>query len=378
MLKNVLMWKKKLLVVLSLSTPLLPMQLEASEWNGSVENITRDIIQPGYQTLNSAFGDLATKVETFCAQPNDQTYQRARAAWRNAMLSWMNVSWIQFGPISSGTGRFDIQIWPVRKGITHKTVQSLLKRSDLDSISIEQAGVSIRGLTGSEYLLFSGSGGLLEHYQSGSRVSELKPFESKVSEFSVTNRCLILSEAVSNARKTSERLADSWIVDNAIQPYHQGMDLLDQADPEGSAASILWNALLAEVEFIQLRKLEGPLNLHGKKARATYAESWRSLHSFLNIGHQLKVLKGIYISGFSAKIRQTDEGLNQQVLEQFDRAHSELQSYPEPMKLMLKTEDGREKVMVLHTLMSDLYTLLREEVTPLTGFVLGFNANDGD
>ena len=352
-------------------------QLQAADWTASVSKVTNEVIRPGYQALEDSFGHLESSVSTFCAQPpgkmSEVDYLAVREAWKEAMFAWMQVSWIQFGPVSSGTPRFDIQIWPIRKGITHKTVQRLLKDPELSDTKIYQAGVSIRGLTGSEYLLFSGSGGKLSQYKEDT----IFPGASS------SNRCQILKGAVSNAHQTVAQLNKDWQTGGVISPYTQGVDMLD-SDPKdpakiyNSAASILWNALLAEIEFIQLRKLEGPLNIHGKKAKPTLAEAWRSLHSFENIQSQLVLLKGIYQTGFEALVNSKDSKLNERVLKSFDQLSKQLESFDQPMKEMLKDQEGREKIAGFRDQIQTHYTLLRSDVTPITGFILGFNANDGD
>jgi len=352
-------------------------QLQAADWTESVSTVTNDVIRPGYQALEASFSKLESSAFGFCAkspaQMSEIDYLAVREAWKEAILAWMQVSWIQFGPVSSGTPRFDIQIWPIRKGITHKTVQRLLKDPELNAEKVYQAGVSIRGLTGSEYLLFSGSGGKLSQYQQDAVFPDL----------SISNRCLILKGAVSNASKTAEQLASAWQSEDVITPFTRGVDMLD-SDPKdpskvyGSAASVLWNALLAEIEFIQLRKLEGPLNLHGKKAKPTQSESWRSLHSFDNIQAQLGLLRKVYQLGFEEVVKTKDTELNKRVLSGFEGLSDQLKRFEQPIKLLLKDPQGRADIAKFRDQIQAQYILMRSDVTPITGFVLGFNANDGD
>lgn len=334
----------------------------AQDWKPSVESVTTEVIQPGYQGLSAAFGHLKEKGAAFCAEPKQTTYKAAQQAWRDAMLAWMDVSWIHFGPISTTGARFDIQIWPIRKGVTHKKIRSLLAQPKLTALDVKQAGVSVRGLTGTEYLLFSGSGGELAHYQ----------------DDSVHNRCKILAEAINTSYKTINELNASWQTEQAITPYYQGVDMLDRTQEFSSAASIIWNALVSEIEFIQLRKLEGPINPHAKKAKPTAAESWRSLHSFENIARGLTVLKQVYQAGYQSAVSDKDEALNKEVIAGFDQLIQAVSLFKQPMKIIVKNPEGREQLKSFEAEVRSFYDTLRNRVTPLTGFVLGFNANDGD
>ncbi|MFC3149542.1 imelysin family protein [Litoribrevibacter euphylliae] len=334
----------------------------AQDWRSSVESVTKGVIQPGYQSLEVAFGRLEAQSQAFCAEPKQATYETAQQAWREAILAWMDVSWIHFGPVSTTSARFDIQIWPIRKGITHKKVQALLALPEVTAQDVVHAGVSVRGLTGSEYLLFSGSGGTLAHYQ----------------DETATNRCRVLIEAVKASHKTIESLNAGWQTDKVITPYYQGVDMLDRTKESASAASIVWNALISELEFIQLRKLEGPLNPHAKKAKPTAAESWRSLHSFENITRGLTTLKRVYQAGYQAVVASQNKALDKQVILGFDQLIQRLSSFEQPLKEMLKNDAGREQLKAFDAEVRGFYELLRNQVTPLTGFVLGFNANDGD
>ncbi len=340
------------------------MSIFADEaWKKPVQRVTEDVIQSGYKSLAENFKVLEKKTDLFCTGPTEINLEETRGAWRKLILSWMEVSWVHFGAVSNGSTRFDIQIWPIRKGITHKTVNKLIAQGDqlLDS-DIDQAGVSIRGITGSEYLLFSASGGKLKHYSEGSGKA----------------RCQVLKRSIANGYSSAEKLSALWSNSSIIAPYYKGVDLLDATKEYESAASIVWNALLSELEFIQLRKLEGPINEHGKKAKPTYAESWRSLHSFQNITHQLDVLKRVYSFGFSAHIRSMNKDLDKEIVNNFDLLHQQVVAFQQPMKLSLSDQHLREKLLIFRDSIHSQYSLLRNKATPLTGFVLGFNANDGD
>ncbi|GAA3932229.1 imelysin family protein [Litoribacillus peritrichatus] len=332
-------------------------------WQPAVDTVSASVIKPGYSGLASNLSLLGKEVDAFCADPSEQTMAKARFAWKQSILSWMEVSWVHFGPVSNGSTRFDIQIWPIRKGITHKTVNTLVAMGDeLKAEDIDQKGVSIRGITGSEYLLFSGSGGQLKHYQAAD----------------AKQRCMVLKRSVENSLVSVNKLNKDWQSPSVLAPFKMGVDMLDATKEYESAASIVWNALLSELEFIQLRKLEGPLNEHGKKAKPTFAESWRSLHSFENIAHQLATLKQVYTFGFEPMIKASDAALNQQVVSSFDQLQMTLSGFKQPLKKLVATEDGRQQLIAFRDEIRKLYTLLRNQVTPLTGFVLGFNANDGD
>ncbi|GLQ29770.1 imelysin family protein [Litoribrevibacter albus] len=336
--------------------------VSASDWQPTVETVTKEVIRPGYAHLASSFEALGKQADGFCTQPSEASYQQVQAAWKEAILAWMGVSWIHFGPISSGSARFDIQIWPIRKGITHKKVQSLLANTQLSTEDVDKSGVSVRGLTGSEYLLFSGSGGQLAQYQ----------------DESAKNRCIILGQAIANGHKSALALSKAWQTEEVISPFKQGVDMLDQAKEFESSASIVWNALLSEIEFIQLRKLEGPVNPHAKKAKPTQAESWRSEHSFNNIKHGLESLKQLYVLGFQKAIASQSAEMNTKVIQGFDQLIAEVAGFEQPMVLMLKDSSGRDRLKAYDRKVHEFYSFLRNDVTPLTGFVLGFNANDGD
>lgn len=334
----------------------------SADWQPSVASVTNDIIRPSYAKLTNSFDSLLSASEKLCSSPTQDNFQATQSAWRQTMQAWMGVSWIHFGPISAGSSRFDIQLWPIRKGVTHKRVQALLANAELTSEQVDESGVSVRGLTGSEYLLFSGSGGQLSDYQDASK----------------KNRCMILQQSIKNGLLSAQALLKAWQTKDVIAPYKQGVDMLDDTKVYESSASIIWNALLSEVEFIQLRKLEGPINPHAKKAKPTLTESWRSLNSLANIQYGLETLKQIYSVGFGETVAAENSDLNNHVLSEFDQLISEVKGFKQPMFMLLKESAGRDRLIALDKRVHQFYMLLRNDVTPLTGFTLGFNANDGD
>lgn len=341
----------------------------SQDWQTTVRTVKTHFIASGYQELAHSLAQLSEGVMAFCESPNDQGYQQAQLLWRRSMLNWMAVSWVHFGPISVATERFDIQIWPIRKGITHKTIKRLLARGDQLTVKeVQDAGVSVRGLTGSEYLLFSNSGGLLSHYQA----SDQQASQSMMAKA----RCMILQQAVEQSLNTAVSLSERWAVESDLAPFKAGVDVLDVNDPIASSASVIWNALLAEIEFIALRKLEGPINPYGTKAKPTGVEVWRAQYSIQNIKRQIGVLKRLYNDGFASQI--ADSMLNKQVMMGFNQILASLEAFDTSLFEALKTEQGRDQAKALNALVNELYRLLREEVTPKTGFTLGFNGNDGD
>lgn len=339
------------------------------DWQTTINTSKQDFIAPGYKSLASSLAELLKGVEQFCVSPNESEYRQAQQLWKRSMLDWMSVSWVHFGPISTATERFDIQIWPIRKGITHKTMKRLLARGDeLTVKEIQDAGVSVRGLTGSEYLLFSSSGGLLSYYQNIDDATEQKK--------QIHARCMILKEAVNQSYKTALSLSERWAVGSDVAPFKAGVDVIDAEAPVTSAASVVWNALLAEIEFIALRKLEGPINPYGNKAKPTTVEAWRARYSLENIKSQIDLLQQLYIKAFAEQV--ADSQLNAKVEEGFNEVKVQLNAFDVSLFEALKTAQGRKQAKALEASINALYHILREDVTPKTGFVLGFNGNDGD
>src|SRR5690606_8604417 len=94
---------------------------------------------------------------------NDESLARARAAWREAMLSWQVLEVFQFGPLASasvtagrdgfqGKGLRDkIYAWPVVARC--RVDEQVIGRSFVDS-GMDRALISGRGLYALEALLF--------------------------------------------------------------------------------------------------------------------------------------------------------------------------------------------------------------------------------
>jgi predicted lipoprotein len=116
-----------------------------------------------YCRFDSVAETLELRVNEYAAGPSAATLERARAAWRDAMVDWSTVELFQFGPLGSrsasagkdmyeGQGIRDlIYAWP---SISRCRVEEQLVTRNYSTRGLEGALISGRGLYGLEYLLF--------------------------------------------------------------------------------------------------------------------------------------------------------------------------------------------------------------------------------
>ena len=119
-------------------------------------NLSRNVIVPGYESLESTTAALTTAVKTQCASPSEANLEAAREAWTEAWTAWNLTRAFRFGPLTDMRvgGNVSFMIDPAK-------VDAIVAGSDptigppFTATSLANAGSDTRGLGAVEHLLFA-------------------------------------------------------------------------------------------------------------------------------------------------------------------------------------------------------------------------------
>ena len=71
---------------------------EQFDKQGLLQNLNNNYIIPSYSAYKNAILNLDSKVDDFIQDPNDSNLTLLRSQWHDALLTWQDVAFLNFGP----------------------------------------------------------------------------------------------------------------------------------------------------------------------------------------------------------------------------------------------------------------------------------------
>ncbi len=308
---------------------------------------TGDVIQrhiiPNYTALYSASSSFYEMSLASC------DFDELRIYYNQLFDTWMAVSHISFGPIEKDGAYQSIVFWPDKKGFTRKSLKKLIKGKDpiiYNPVEFRKVSIASKGIFALEMLLYD---------------DEFKGLSSSYS-------CDLIKAISLEIRNISDNVLREW-----IETYQYRL-LSPSPDSKSFHSSkevdqIFYTTLISSLQFTLDQRVYRPL---GTKSRSKprRSEAYRSSRSFKNILLQLKALKKFSNHFVDVQIPKTDRT--------FDRAISYLTSFETSLLKILEDEGKIRSVEILAWRLEDLIEAIKNEIGPILGVGVGFNAMDGD
>lgn len=329
----------------------LPVHAQKSAGEAARDQWHTDI-GSGYQQLADQSAELSGRLSHLCPAPDEKQtgVTQLKSAWRDALIAWQAVRFVDFGPIEQNSRAWQIQFWPDRKNLVGRKVDAWLKRTDEASPSaIAEAGVAMQGLPAMEYLLFD------ERFQQSETPGWPK-------------RCALLKPIATHLKTITRQLASDW------QAY--GNFYRDQGDLTARTAESAMNA----VEHLRSRRLGAAMGLGGNTNRNPYlGDAWRSGASLTAQQASLSGLSTYFFPGLKRLLSARDQtGLFDDLTTQTNDTLSEYRSVEQPMTSLLKSDSGYRILQGLYIELSQLEPLLIGRLASALDIQRGFNSSDGD
>ena len=332
--------------------------VQASQWQGPLNGIDNALLKPHYQSLHTSALSLADQGKQLCLNPTAAELDKTRLAFKQNLLDWQAVQWLNYGPVTYFMRYYAIEFWPDKKGLTARQLKQLVnnEQSSSDQAFWKSASIAVRGLTAMENILYRASFNPIEH----------------------ANYCQLLVNISQHHASSTQDIAVNWQQNEASSWVFVEED--SSADPHQVALELIIQQWLEHMSMVKESKIETPIGFHGK-AKPKMAEFTLSNSSLSAIRKNLTLYPEIYHAGQPSlyDLAMQHNKQQAQVLETALNENIRLAAQlPEDVFASDLTKEQRiAHFKPLISAISSSQSQVLELVTQL-GFEIGFNSRDGD
>ncbi|MFB9949846.1 imelysin family protein [Rhizobium puerariae] len=249
-------------------------------------------IRPGYDAFHASAEKMTSAMATLCETPSKANYDAARAAFRDAAVSWAHIEVVRVGPVIE-QNRFErILFYPDRKSTGLKQVQGVLSKSDetaANPATLATKSVATQGFGALEYLLFGTGSEVLSSEKNGFR-------------------CRYAAAAAANIANVAGELSDIWDAPDGIQKAWEqpGPDNPDFRTG-GEAITALLGILVHGAETVRDQRIETFYKGADKARFPKQALFWRSENTWPTVRANLEGLSELLDkSGMAELLKEKD------------------------------------------------------------------------
>ena len=333
-----------------------------------LSNITNNYIIPSYNQYNLNLKSLDSSIKEFTQQPTVSGLSKVRNSWHNALLSWQDISFIDFGPstliiLKTQTNTFPADTFNIDKNITSGSWDfSTISSNDLKGFQALDYLLNKRGLTEIERIT----------YYTNSQ--NARDYMNAISDELVTNIAYVVSE---------------W------STYKNDFISDFTTNANGSSVSEMINSMCLDYEFFVRRgKLGLPLGifdlfsndplpelvecLHYGQSLPFIKRSVESLQKYINGIHYSSNENGIGFDDYMNFVNATsnNENLSSVVNSKFDLILTNLNTLNDPLSSELVTNNSQ--VNLAYDAMQNLVPYIKVDMTSALGVLITYADNDGD
>lgn len=336
----------------------LPILSHAGQWQGPLDGIVNHVVKNGYEEYAASAQALQTTTAAFCASPDEANKAAAQQAFKQNVLDWQQVQWLNFGPVTYFMRYYAFEYWPDKKGVTQRQLRSLAQQpAKMDETNFwTSASIAVRGLTAVESLMYH---------------PDFTPMTS-------SQHCHLLTQVSQHQYDSANDVAKQWRESRA-QDWVFAEDGA-QFDAEQVALEQMLQQWLEHMSAVKDAKLETPIGYKGHE-NLKLAEFYRSELSLASIQANLLSYRKIYHAG-QPSLYDIAKQKHPELADRLEQALIKNQKLalqlPEDYFYGDYNQDQRiEMAQPLIQSISNSQTYLTQLVTQL-GFQIGFNSRDGD
>lgn len=333
-----------------------------------LSNITNNYIIPSYNQYNLNLKSLDSSIKEFTQQPTVSGLSKVRNSWHNALLSWQDISFIDFGPstliiLKTQTNTFPADTFNIDKNITSGSW-------DFNTISSND----LKGFQALDYLLNKRGLTEIERITYYTNSQNARDYMNAISDELVTNIAYVVSE---------------W------STYKNDFISNFSTNANGSSVSEMINSMCLDYEFFVRRgKLGLPLGifdlfsndplpelvecLHYGQSLPFIKRSVESLQKYINGIHYSSNENGIGFDDYMNFVNATsnNENLSSVVNSKFDLILTNLNTLNDPLSSELVTNNSQ--VNLAYDAMQNLVPYIKVDMTSALGVLITYADNDGD
>ena len=333
-----------------------------------LSNITNNYIIPSYNQYNLNLKSLDSSIKEFTLQPTVLGLSKVRNSWHNALLSWQDVSFIDFGPstlriLKTQTNTFPADTVKIDENISNGNW-------NFNSIN----SIDIKGFQALDYLLNKRNLTESQRVTYYTNSQNAKDYLNAISDELVTNTAFVVSKW--------STYKNDFISDFAT-------------NASGSSVSEMINSMCLDYEFFVRRgKLGLPLGIfdlfsndplpglvecyhYGQSLEFT-KRSIGSLQKYINGIHYSSNENGIGLDDYMNFVNATsnNENLSSVINSKIDLILTKLNNLNDPLSSELISNNSQ--VHLAYDAMQDLVPLVKVDMTSALGVLITYADNDGD
>jgi len=331
----------------------------------------RQVIVPGYESLQAAADSLRDEAAALCAAPSAEQLVKAQRAFAAAATQWARLQFFALGPISEHQRAARIEYWPDKRNVVGRQLTDVLVKQDpaaLEPGRFATTSVGVQGLPAMERLLFEE-----DALQAVAKAAPGAAF-----------RCGLTAAIGDNLHNIAGDVLTGWtggdrpVLDRVEHPNPDDEELPTARD----AAGRLLNDLLTTTIAVRDMKLLSALGASLEKAKPQAAEFWRSGQSLAMLTANIEGLRDLFggEAGLAALLRSIKDGeqVAADVSATLDQALQAKDKITLPLGEAAADADQRRHVEALAVQLVKLRDLLAGPVAIHLNLAIGFNALDGD
>ena len=339
------------------------------------ESLVRHHVLPRYRSFAASTGRLREAVGALCTSTAEDSLDRARYAYHEAMDDWMEMQHLQFGPLEQQLRAHRVYFWPQARGKVGEAIADLLSAGDDDNLSpgrFSGTSVAVQGLPAVEHLLFV----------RGDALSVDKAGRAE---------CRVLEAVSRNLEEIAHEALEEWTVAAAAGGTSSYADLMLEPGPGNAdfpaskdATLLFFSAFHTGLSLIAEVKVRPVLGDGLASARPPLAESRASGRSTRNVAINLEALQALYVaeaeSGLGALVATSkeDTALDPLMRKAFRLTLENVRSLDATLDEAATDPALRQRAEKLSLQVRALRQLVRTRVAEALDLAVGFNALDGD
>lgn len=334
-------------------------------------NICDNYIIPAYTNFNEKNITLSNSASGFLSNPSVNTFESLKQNWKNALLSWQQVCFLDFGPASFVILNNQVNLYPVDTNIINNNIT--LGLYNLDQASNNDA----KGYQALDYLL----------HQPGMTVQDHVTYFT-----SNENAMTYLIDVVQNISYWSNYILTEWTTS-----YQDGFksNSSNESNAQGSSISNLVNGLCYHYESI-IRKGKiglplGAFNGFSQQEMPDLVECYYHQESLPFAIESVNAMKR-YINGESFNTSeyglglddymnfvgasQNSSSLSSVINNQIDEIIEKIEQLNDPLSNEITA--NKPAVTQAYSALQQLVPYLKVDMTSALGVLITYQDNDGD
>lgn len=360
-------WLAALWIFSALITRPLPAQPASAtpSREAVLQDLTRNVIAPGYQDLAAKCRNLTNAIGQFVASKNESSLENAQKAWISASDAADRLRCFQCGPVADRDCVSTFYFWQVRPN----SIEDLLKDASraIDQSLLDNAGATTKGLYAMEYLLFDRLGAQATEPPEPAKAMDLLSASPR--------RCAYLLALAHDVETKAQQLATDWSAAGTASAQAKFMSGGQQS------INILVNQMAQSIENTIQNHLNFALVLPNPIVHQLYRiKGSRSGSSLDGVTTTLEGIMKFYDGagglGLKDALKTLNPALGERAQGDFTTAIAATRAIGEPLEKAIV--DRRDAVQTAIDKTRALEVLFKVDLASVLGVTLTFTSGDGD